>query len=194
MPEFSSPINTGLSAGPVGIDNDALNDELTKIYGAIRILTQKFGTYNGLETLDPTRYIAQLNPPFGESIQVQRMQPALVKANVTLTAGQLVFLRLTGGELVLEKADAASGTARRAHGWVPNAIASGDKGIVFLGSGWNGGFGGLTIAATYYLSASTPGGITTTAPSASGTLKQEVGTALSATDLYLFISVPIVNP
>lgn len=50
-----------------------------------------------------------------------------------------------------------------------------------------GGFTGLTVGATYYLSESTPGAITTTAPSTVGSIVQEVGFARSSTTLVVFI-------
>lgn len=192
MVAFSSPIDTGLPGSPSAAIPDELYEEISKIYNAIRILQQKFGTYNGLEVLDPSRYINELAPIFSDSIQVHRMQPILVKASVTIAAGELANLFLSGGVIQARKSD-ASAIGTRAWGWAPNAIAAADMGIIYLQGGWNGGFGGLTIGATYYVSATTPGGISTTAPVAVGTIRQEVGIALSATDLYVRISTPIVN-
>jgi len=48
-------------------------------------------------------------------------------------------------------------------------------------------FSGLTPQATYYLSDTTPGGITTTAPTAQGSIVQEVGFARNATTLVILI-------
>lgn len=191
--EFSSPIDIGLSASPIGIDNEAMYEEFTRVYNAIRILQQKFGTYNGLEVLDPTKYINELAPAPQDSIQVQRLQPLLVKASVAITAGEFVNLFLSGGILQARKADAGAGIAYRAWGWAPNSIALNAVGIVYLQSGWNGGFAGMTIGATYYLHGITPGGINSAPPVVGGSLKQEVGIALTATDLYVRISTPIIN-
>lgn len=46
-------------------------------------------------------------------------------------------------------------------------------------------FSGLVTGQTYYLSDATPGEITNTAPSASGSKIQEIGRAVSATELYI---------
>lgn len=193
MTEFSSPINLGLSAGPVGVDDEAVREEFQKLYNAIRLLQQKFGTYNGLEVLDPVRYITQLAPSLDDSIQIQRMNTALLVCNVVsaLTAGQLIFITAAGE---IKKADASAGVQKGAWGWVPNAIAAGDSGIVYFSDGLNIGFGGLTIGSTYYLSATTPGGITVTAPVASGTIRQEVGVALTANKLLMRLGDISINP
>jgi hypothetical protein len=191
--DFSSPIDIGLAATPFGVP-DELYDEFSRIYNAIKILQQKFGTYNGLEVLDPTKYISQLTPAFADSIQIQRMQAILATATATISPGEFVNLFLSGGVLSIRKADAAAGITKRAWGWAPNGIANAALGIVYLQGGYNDGYGGLTVGSTYYCSGSTPGGISTTAASASGTIKQEVGIALSASDLYVRLSTPIINP
>ncbi len=53
--------------------------------------------------------------------------------------------------------------------------------------------GGLTLDAPYYLSSATAGKLTTTAPSAGGTFKAPVGTALSHTTMMVQITFPIAN-
>lgn len=185
--EFASPIDIGLPATPAGVP-DELYEEFNRVYNAIKTLQQKFGSYNGLEVLDPTRYITDVNPNPTESVQVQRLTPVLGTASVALSAGQFISLNFGAG-LVFQKADAsASASQIRAWGWVPNAIAAGAKGIAYFQMGINTGFGGLSPSLTYYLSTTTPGGITSTKPVAVGTLVQEVGVALSATELFVALS------
>jgi hypothetical protein len=63
-------------------------------------------------------------------------------------------------------------------------------GIVSLTTAqWNtvtGGTGGLTYNSIYYLSPSTAGGLTTTAPTTAGQIVAPVGLAISTTDLVLY--------
>lgn len=54
-----------------------------------------------------------------------------------------------------------------------------------------GGSGGLAAGFWYYLSASTPGGLTTTAPSAGGEFVTAVGFAEDATTLIINPSAPV---
>lgn len=187
---FSSPIDTGLPGTPSSdIENWAVYEQFQNVFNAIRILQQKLGDYSGLGVLDPSNYVA-VSPLFADSIQVQRMQAILVTASVAIGANQFVNLFSSTG-LKARLADATS-VATRAHGWCPAAINVGAIGIVYLQSGYRIG-SGMTLGATYYLSASTPGGITTTAPAVAGTIKQEVGLALSTIDMFVQLSTPIIN-
>lgn len=52
-----------------------------------------------------------------------------------------------------------------------------------------GGFSGLTAGSTYFASASTPGGITATAPNSGGNIVQKVGVARNTTTLVIEISL-----
>lgn len=189
MPDFSSTLDLGLAKTPYGIPEE-LYPEFEKIYNAIRILQQAIGDSTGTGILDPANYLT-ISPVFADSIQVQRMQAIIVTASEAIAARDFCNLHSSSG-LKVRRAN-ASAIATRAWGWAPNAIANGSPGIIYLFSGYQGG-GGITLGSTYYLSASTPGGITTTAPVASGTIKQEVGLALSATELLVRLSTPIVNP
>lgn len=193
MPEFSSPIDLGLSQNPAGVP-DELYEEFQKIYSAIRTLHTKFGDYSGLLTTNPTNFLDISQLP-KDSIQSQRFNAIIATARASsLVAGQLVFLVVSAGILEAYKADASAGVQRWATGWVPYDIGVNTKGIIYLFTGYNGGFGGLSGGGIYYLSATTPGGITTTAPVASGTLRQQIGTAISASDLFMTILGYTINP
>lgn len=188
-PVFSSVIDTGLPARPYGVP-DELNEQFQAIFNAIRIIQQKVGDLSGAGVLDPTNYLA-LSPLFSESIQIQRMQAIIVVASEAIAANDFVNLWNSSGLKVRKAYSTTIGS--RAWGWAPQAIANGAAGIIYLFSGYQVG-SGLTVGTTYYLSATTPGGITTTAPVASGTIKQEVGIALSTTELLIQLSTPIINP
>lgn len=102
----------------------------------------------------------------------------------TFTASETIPIRsmvhiLANGQVAL--ADASND--RAAVGYAPTAIASAASGAVNF-EGVLTGFSGLTPGARYFLSDSVPGGITSTAPTeGAGKCCQEVGVALSATEL-----------
>lgn len=187
---FSSPIDIGLPGTPSSAIPLELYDEFSQLYAALRILQQQLGNFIGLGPLDPNNFINNYTS-FSDSIQSGRLNAIVVVANADLIAGEIVNLFSSGGVIQARPAN-GSAIATRAWGWSPNAIAHSASGIIFLGEGYSPS-SGLTVGATYYLSSTTPGGITTTAPSIAGTIKQEVGLALSAVDLYIRLSTPIVN-
>lgn len=100
-------------------------------------------------------------------------------AGETLAAGDLVYVDAAGQAF---KADADS-AAKAAIGFVLAGITSGASGTVYFGSGMVTGLTGLTAGSLYFLS-STAGGVTTTAPTGSAKIQQQVGRAVSATVLY----------
>lgn len=103
-----------------------------------------------------------------------------VTAGETLTAGNLIYMSSTPEAF---KADANS-EAKEAIGFVLSGITAAASGTAYFGSGIISGLSSLTPGARYYLSAATPGAITTTKPSGSGDIIQQIGFALSATELY----------
>jgi hypothetical protein len=89
----------------------------------------------------------------------------------------------------------ASGTVDKAFagsiGQTPDAIGIVDSKptstsalVIYLGRS-SSIFSGLTPNTTYFLSATTPGAITATAPTATGTKVQEIGQGLTATVLFV---------
>jgi len=107
----------------------------------------------------------------------------------SLSAGDLVNLWNDGGTVKARKADASNG--RRAHGFVLSAVTSPNNATVYL-DGTITGLTSLTPGAVYYLSGATAGAIVSTAPSTSGYISQEVGVALSATELNFEEQQPIL--
>lgn len=113
----------------------------------------------------------------------------------SIVIGQVVYIK-TNGQVDLARAN-ASGTMQ-VLGLVKDAsIASAAAGIIQTDGvlaattgQWDtvtGGSGGLTVGSTYYVSAATAGALTTTAPTAAGEFVQQVGIAISSTELEITI-------
>lgn len=104
---------------------------------------------------------------------------ASILASENLAAGDLVNIYDNSGTANCRKADASAASAGKiAHGFVLSSVTSGQNALVYL-EGLDTGQTGLT-AGVLYLSGSTPGKATATAPSTSGYTVQRVGTAVSA--------------
>lgn len=109
-------------------------------------------------------------------------------ASENIAAGDLINYHDSSG-VKIRKADATS-AGKPAQGFVLSAISSAASGTVYPEEAVITGLSGLTIGARYFLS-TTAGAITTTAPSSSGQVVQEVGYALSATELLFRPQPPI---
>lgn len=96
-------------------------------------------------------------------------------ATENLAANDLVNIYNSSGAKV-RKANATDGT-KPAHGYVKEAVVSGNPAIVFF-DGENAGLSGLT-AGTYFLS-TTGGQMSTSPPSADGNIAQKVGVATAS--------------
>lgn len=92
------------------------------------------------------------------------------------------------GTVKARKADATA-AGKEANGFVTASATSGDTVDVYL-DGTITGLTGLTEGATYFLD-TTAGAITTTAPSTSGNIVQQIGKAISETALIYEPSTPI---
>lgn len=106
-------------------------------------------------------------------------------ASESISAGDFVNLYNNTGTLTVRKADNSNG--RDAKGFVLSAISNAATGTVYL-SGQNTSVTALTPGTAYYLS--TSGGVTTTAPTASGTIIQLLGYTLAATNLLFEYDEP----
>lgn len=104
-----------------------------------------------------------------------------VMASETIADGDFVSLHDVSGTLKARKADATDNT-KLAHGYVLVGGASGSMLDVFFDAA-NTACTGLTAATRYFLSATTPGKPTTTPPSGTGKVVQELGMAFSATTI-----------
>jgi hypothetical protein len=107
-----------------------------------------------------------------------------------LAAGDLVNIWSDSGTLKVRKADASS-AAKRADGYVLASVTSPANAVVYH-DGAITGLTGLTLGARYYLS-TTAGSVVVeaSAPTASGSVVQYVGQAVSTTKLLF---QPDTNP
>jgi len=112
----------------------------------------------------------------------------LAATTENLSAGDLVNLYNDSGTIKARKADASNG--RRAVGFVLSSVTSPNNATVYL-DGTITGLTGLTPGAAYYLSGSSAGAATATAPTTSGYISQEIGIALSATEINFEEQQPI---
>lgn len=113
-----------------------------------------------------------------------------IMASETLAAGDFVNVWNDAGAVKGRKSDGST-TGKEANGFVLAVVTSGNSGTVYF-EGTNTQLTGLTGGSMYFLSAVTPGGVTTTAPSAAGQIVQKVGRALSTTEINFEPSDPIV--
>jgi len=102
-----------------------------------------------------------------------------VTAGETLAAGDLIYFDAVPEAF---KADANS-DAKAAIGFVLAGISAAATGTAYFGSGIISGLSGLTPGSKYYLS-TTAGTIDTAKPTGTGDIIQQIGVALSATELY----------
>jgi hypothetical protein len=103
-------------------------------------------------------------------------------ASEAIAVGNFVNIFSSSGAKV-RKANATDDT-KPVNGYAAAAIANTAVGSIRAPGGKISGLTGLTPGATYYLDAAVAGGITVTPPSGAGNLVQEVGVAISATELF----------
>lgn len=99
-------------------------------------------------------------------------------AGEALTAGDLVYINSSGN---VARASANAG-GNDAMGFVLTSVSNAAQALVYL-EGRNTSLSGLTVGARYYLSDTTPGGITDTPVTGSGKRHQYVGKAITTTSL-----------
>lgn len=104
-----------------------------------------------------------------------------------LAAGALVNIYSNAGTVTVRNANAADAT-KPAQGFVTAAVTAPAAATVWFPNQLVSGLSGLTVGPVF-LSASTPGGAASTAPSAAGNLVQPIGWAVSATEI-LFDPAP----
>lgn len=114
---------------------------------------------------------------------------ASILASETLAAGDLVNIYNNASVANVRKADGST-SGKEAHGFVLSAVTSGQNATVYF-EGTNTQLTGLT-PGIQYLSASTAGRTTATAPSGSGNVVQVVGLATSATAMNFEMELPII--
>ena len=115
---------------------------------------------------------------------------ATIAASENLAAGDFVNIWNSAGTAKARKADGST-SGKIAHGFILSAVTSGNNATVYLPGSTNTQVTGQT-PGTVFLSASTPGAPTATAPSGSGNVVQELGTALSATAIIFYPKIALV--
>lgn len=147
---------------------------------------------NGRPTLTAAAAASTGAPDAGKMVKLdasgkvdQSMMPTGIGPDAkTMTASEAIAARdlvnvSNTGEI--RKADASND--RPANGFVLGAIANGATGTVYF-EGVITGLSALTPGGRYFLSDAVPGGITATAVTAgAGKISQEIGVAISATEV-----------
>jgi len=98
-----------------------------------------------------------------------------------LVAGNFINVYLNGGVITLRKADATT-NAKPAYGYVIAGSTSPASTTMYILGTTNSYLSGLTIGTRYFLD-TVAGGVTLTAPSATGNIVQELGIATLTTEL-----------
>jgi hypothetical protein len=111
-----------------------------------------------------------------------------IVASENLAAGDFVNVWNDAGTAKVRKADATT-TGKFCNGYVLASVTSGDSATVYF-EGHNTQVSGATPGALFL--ATTAGGFTSTAPSASGNVVQRIGLAISATEINFEPAQPIV--
>jgi len=182
MVTLASAINLGIPEMPQGVPDD-LFSQFRLVYQAFQNLQRGIEDYSGRSFYYPQP--DQLIPSFAQSIQSQFQNVIYAPANQALVANKLAALINSSGVLKVDYASASS-KITQARGVIISDTAAGEMCPIFLSRGYLTGYIGLTVAAQYFL-ATTPGGITSVAPSSPGTIIQDIGFALSPTELYIDI-------
>lgn len=107
-----------------------------------------------------------------------------------LTANDLVNIFDDSGTVKCRKADATDAT-KRANGYIKASYDLGANATIYT-DGYLPGTG-LTVGSKYFLSADTPGAVTATPPAVTGNILQQIGEAVSATQIKFEPLTPIVR-
>lgn len=113
----------------------------------------------------------------------------VIVASEALNAGDLVNIHNSAGSPRVRKADATT-AGKEAHGFVLAAVANAGNATVYPEENVISGLAGLTPGVRQFL-ATAAGGRTDTAPSTAGQVVQDIGTALSATEIMFRPRQPI---
>lgn len=112
----------------------------------------------------------------------------VIIASEALAAGDFINVFDNAGTPNVRRANATT-AGKEAHGYVLAAVLLGGNAAVYF-SGENSAVAGATGGVVYL--STTPGGFTSTAPSASGNVVQRLGVATSATSINVETAEPVV--
>jgi hypothetical protein len=166
-------------AGNKYISWDAANKRKKEVAGqqtsAGAADANKIPALNASGVLDPTL----LPPGVGATTQ-------LVQASENIASGAEVNLYDIGGNVLRARNAIATAYATKSDGFVLAAVLSGANATVYFNEK-NSAKTGLDVGEIYFLSDTTPGGVTLTPPTAAGSIVQSIGKAMSATELTVDI-------
>lgn len=162
------------------------------LYNNAGVLTEKSATQSSagagdagkIPALDETGRLASSMMPVGIGADT-----AAIVASENLAAGDFVNIYNDAGTAKARKADAST-AGKYAHGFVLDAVTSGNPATVYF-EGPNTQVSGATPGEVF-LSSTTPGGFTSTAPTGAGKVVQKVGVAVAATNINFEWIAPIV--
>jgi hypothetical protein len=132
------------------------------------------GDAGEIVALDNTGRLDQSVMPVGIGPDVSQ-----ITASEALAAGDFVNVYNNSGTANVRKADATT-AGKQAHGYVLAAVDNGDPATVYF-EGSNTQVSGATPGPVFL--ATSAGGFTSTAPSASGNVVQRLGVAVSGTEI-----------
>jgi len=135
--------------------------------------------------LDSTGRIDQTMMPIGVGPETKNLV-----TSENLSAGDFVNIWNDGGTIKARKADATA-LGKKAVGYVVDAVTAPASVAVYFES-INNQLAGLTLGQTYWLSDTTAGAVTSTPPADPTEIVQELGVAVSATELAVEIGKPIL--
>jgi hypothetical protein len=180
---FKSPINLNIPLTPVTTTPDLYRD-LALVYNALHTLQQGITLLTGAEQADPGVWAMT---PIKSTLLCGNMNRVYMQASENIAYGQQISLVNVAGSVQFALAD-ASNLALPSAGFctTESGIAANNWGECMLGEGLLQGLAGLTIGERYWLGL-TPGTITLVKPTGAGELGQFIGTAMSASELYVRI-------
>ena len=151
-----------------------VSGKLKEIYASVT------GTPNAIVATDATGRIDISFMPIGVGAET-----VVAPTSDNLAAGDFVNIYLNAGVATLRKADATT-NSKPAHGFVSAITTSPAVATMYILGVTNSNVAGLTAGTRYFLDKTVPGGLTATAPSATGNIVQELGIATSATSVLTF--------
>lgn len=148
-----------------------------RIQEIVGVITSTGAPNDGdIPALDSTGRLDVSVMPVGVEVESRSMV-----TSENLAAGDFVNCYLNGGVITARKADATA-SGKEAFGFVLTASTSPAANVVYF-EGINAQLSSLTIGAVYYIDKTTPGGVVSTAPASTGNIVQEIGLAISATEI-----------
>ena len=187
-------IDLKLPSTPDFVTDPALVVELQRLYNAVNTLALFVDIATGRQILS----VAQKESQGLAGIRSQKLDVVYAVASATIAAGAACQLRKTGDFWTAYPAIAtipspSTDPALFATCFCTTSggLLTGEYGAFTHGSGLIPYIGSISEGHVYYLSSTTAGAVTTTAPTAGGTFKQTLGFALDPTHFYSNIALPI---